>query len=137
MKKIMLCSFFMFACGGGDNDESFTCSKNDRTGTYLLSMVERNGDCGPVPDTVGRLDNADAQGNCEILEEVWEDNFCTLTRSIKCIDEPTGYIVEGTAITTQQDDNGDLLTGVNTSSVRDSSGNLLCVSSYDMTAEKQ
>lgn len=116
-------------CGGGDAEEPAECDPEDRSGTYLISYDLRSGDCGELPETVGRLSADDLRPECELsAPDVWSDNGCTFERATYC--EIDGVAVDSIGTTTANND-ASRITGILTVS----SGS--CVGTYDMTAERQ
>jgi hypothetical protein len=145
MKKFLLIAAAMasVACSGSDDGEASAggCSNSDRDGTYLLEYSERDGGmCGELPDAVGRLDaDAPIEGVCErTAEDEWSSDQCKLTRSLRCTSETDGLIIEGVAVSEQEDSAGDVLTGLYTITARDlATGEVLCTSTYNVTATRQ
>lgn len=107
-----------------------TCERSDRTGTYLATYVERSGNCGALPEQLGRLESSepvDGYGPCaKAGPDVWSNDECTLERSLECADGTSGV-----AISTQQDSSGDVLTGTFTLRGLD------CTSTYDVESVRQ
>jgi hypothetical protein len=130
------------ACGSSDAAKSstdFACQQSDRTGTYLAHYVERSGNCGPLPDTVLRLDEAPMGMGTTICTDTvaprWSDRDCKLERSIHC-EGTDGSVVDGTTITTQRDPDGDHITGLFTLTSTTASG-ATCTSTYESDAVRQ
>jgi hypothetical protein len=144
MKKLFIFALLVAGCGGSgndDSDEALTCSRTDRAGTYLMQFSERAGDCGPIPEQLGRIDDATAlPAGCTLdAADRWSDADCTLERAYTC-DEPgvgPGVTSSSIAITTQQDQGAESLTGTLSIVVRDSDATQLCRSTYDVTGTRQ
>jgi hypothetical protein len=115
-----------------------------RRGTYVVSYSERSGTCGPIPESVSRLDgmsmtmSPSGATQCRITEpSTVDDNGCTLSNSVACTDV-SGYIIEITGVTTQVDSGGARLTGIANISLRDAStGRAVCSSTYDVDYVRQ
>jgi hypothetical protein len=134
MKGILIIAAAVVAqgCGGPE------CSKSDRTGTYLIHQDEMSGGtCGPIPDKLERIGGEPAAG-CVITFEQWSADECKLERSIVCTSSKDNIKLESTAITNQQDDDGSLLSGTASMTLRTlSTDAFLCSSTYKMTASRQ
>jgi hypothetical protein len=127
----------LLGCGGGEDDE-ISCSASDRSGAYLISYVERDGDCGDIPDNVGRFDGSGGvPDNCELdAPDAVSSDSCTLERSLTCVQD--GFAVSAIGSTTQETDDGSRITGILTMTIRDAaSGELVCISTYEQTAVRQ
>ncbi len=114
------------------------CDRTDRTGTYSITYSERSGDCGTITEMLVRLyPEAGVGEECSLTApDAWSENDCKLERSLVCFDPDTGYSVQSVAVTTQQDEAGELITGTYAITVYDEFGNVGCVSSYDITAAR-
>lgn len=128
------------ACGDG-GDAATACDRSDRSGTYLLQFTERSGDCGPIPEQLGRLDDAEA-----LLEECaldapdrWTEGDCKLERAYTCAEDgiEPGASSSWVAVTTQADDSGSRITGTVTVRVSDARGVQLCRGTYGFEASRQ
>jgi hypothetical protein len=137
LRILALIATGLLGCGGEDED-SFTCETTDRSGTYLISYVDRDGDCGPLPETVGRFSGSSAVAdNCELdMPDVTSSDGCTLERSITCVED--GFAASAVASSTQETEDGSRITGILTMTIRDAaSGELVCISTYEQTAVRQ
>jgi hypothetical protein len=137
MKRFLLiAALATVGCSGESGTPE--CDRTDRSGTYLFEYSQRDGGtCGDLPDYVGRLDvDAPIPAECTLTaDDDWSPDLCKLTRSMSCLDTD-GVTVNGTAITEQQDSEGDVLSGLYTVELRDSGGTL-CMSTYNLTATRQ
>lgn len=128
-------------CGGSDGESSFTCSPAERSGTYLLTYTERSGDCGPIPEQLGRLDDAEALPEECMLDAAdrWSEDACKLERAYTCAEDGVEPGASGSwvAVTTQADDSGGRITGTVTVRILGADGVQLCRSTYDITASRQ
>lgn len=125
----------MAACSGED---AIVCDKSDRSGAYLLEYAERDGGtCGEISDIVGRIDaDAPIPAECELTaDDEWSGNLCKFTRSMRCLDAD-GVLVDGVAVTEQQDSDGRVLSGLYTVQLSDAAGPI-CTSTYNVTATRQ
>lgn len=111
----------------------------DRMGTYLSRSTETDGNCGPIPDALGRIDNSGPlpEGCVLDAEDRVTENGCKLERSFSCTQEADGLVFSYVAVTTQQDEAGAHITGKLTMIARDLDGATLCVSTYTMRADRQ
>lgn len=131
---------FMVACGDdgpGEPGKDFTCSPEDRSGTYLATYKRRSGDCGDIAEALIRLaPNTDYPAGCSSgVPDVWSDGNCTLERSSYC-NMPDGTRGDYTAISTQRDPSGDSITMLYMVTVTDGP-NTVCTGTYDVTAARQ
>ena len=122
-----------------DDDDQIECSSTDRIGTYLLETPERDGTCGAIPSQVGRVEDPTALPVGCVLDapDRWSDGGCSLERAYTCTDAPNNLITSWTGITTQQDSNGDLVTGVLSVRATELDGTFVCSSTYGFRAERQ
>lgn len=140
--KTLAPMLLLLGCSGsGEDDESFTCAQTDRQGTYLVQLTELSGDCGPIPEQLGRLDDPTALPNTCSLDapDRWSNGDCKLERSYSC-EEPgigAGVTSQTIAVTDQADDSGSHITGTVTLRVLDVDGTQLCRSTYDFDAIRQ
>ena len=144
---------FVLSCGSPDGGGTGTtvgggpaggCDERDRIGTYLLTWDERTGDCGPVDEGISRITGATSgtspsgASQCQITDPPFlSDDRCTLTNSVACV-TVDGLVLEGLGVTTQQDSGSNRITGIFDVSIRDqSTGALLCASTYDVVYVRQ
>lgn len=143
MRRLILLGA-VWTCSCGSSDEGAPPSAcdpfRDRVGTYLLSLRERSGDCGPIEDSLVRLGEGSAPigaDNCRLLADpTLSDGDCTIEQSVEC-QLADGLTSITTAITTQMDEDGSLITGTLDLRGTDSSGRLVCHSVYDATYTRQ
>lgn len=122
---------------GSDDKAGFECSRGDREGMYFFQYDTVSGDCGDMPDQVGVIGGSD-DGTCDVLSEDWSDDNCNLDRSVICelTSEDATMRIDGT--TTQEDESGDVITGLLTITFRDLYTNAyICSGTYRMVAERQ
>lgn len=131
---------FAFAMLGACEDDDFECSLQDRNGSYLFSYVELSGNCGPIGAAVGRIDNSAPVMGCTLeVADVVSEDACKLERTIIC-EAPSlgaGFTTKTVAVSEQQDENAELITGTFSIFVRDAAGVQVCGSTYDVEAERQ
>jgi hypothetical protein len=137
----------LLGCSGassGDDDDTSGAPTScdwveDRMGTYLQRFTETSGNCGPIPDALGRLDNsAPLPENCALdADDRVTENGCKLERAFTCTDEPNDFVTSTVAVSTQQDEAGALITGKATITARHLDGSTVCVSTYNFRAERQ
>ncbi|KKK51503.1 hypothetical protein LCGC14_3114290 [marine sediment metagenome] len=125
--------------GCGDDSEQdnsdFTCSIEDRTGTYLMHSVKLSGDCGPMNDSLVVFD-APMDPECTIIDETWSEDECHLSYTIECILPDISISVTGVSI--QQDSAGRRITEIMDIWIYDTpTGDLLCHSLYDIVFTRQ
>lgn len=125
----------MTGCAGADegSEEPLECDPDDRRGTYLVEFDERDGNCGPVPDQVSRIDGESVTGSAECVlteDDRWSRNDCRLERSYVCA--LNGYTYEFIGFTDSNAD-GSELTGLMEVTIDDG----LCTSTYDVTWTRQ
>jgi hypothetical protein len=140
MKYLAILGLLVSGCGGSD-DEPVECSRTDRSGTYLVQMTETSGNCGPIPDQLGRLDDAEAlPAVCaHDAADRWSDGDCKFERAYSCLEDGVGpgYTSSSVAVTEQQDSDGGSFTGLVTITVFDAAGAVACKSTYELTATRQ
>lgn len=136
---VLLAMLGAVACGSSDAPTpgvDFTCHQSDRTGTYLSHFTERSGDCGPIPDVVGRIDGPLIGGTCtNPAPDRWSDGDCKLERTLHCVAND-GSIIDGQGVTTQQTPDGSHITGVFTATIAQP-GQPVCTSTYDLDQTRQ
>lgn len=139
MRYLWILGLALIGCSGDDEPGAVDCSKADRNGTYLFEYAERDGTCGAVPDSLGRLDaSADIPANCiRTAADVWSADECKLERSAECTVAEDGLVIHATAVTSQTDDSGEVLSGLYSVTARDLAGNFVCSGTYDLTATRQ
>jgi hypothetical protein len=104
MRAILgLIGLFGMGCAGADDDGETVpveCDRDDRRGTYLIEYQETDGTCGPIPNSLARIDGQNVTGTAECFlteQDRWSRNDCRLERSFAC--EIDGYLYLYTAIT--------------------------------------
>jgi hypothetical protein len=143
MRNLVLIGAVVLGCSAsGGDDSSFTCSLDDRNGTYLIHLEEKDGNCGEAPDQLGRLESASALAEgCELdSPDVASDDECKLERSYTCVAPAVadGFEVSYVAVTTQQNAGAGLITGTMSLTIRDAESWLVeCSSTYSLRAERQ
>ena len=140
-EAIVLGLVFLAACSGGDGVEDnrpTSCDPvTERVGTYLAHFETLSGTCGDFPDSLARVDNyADLLAGCVLLDpDRLSEGDCKLERHYSCpVDTGDG---EYTAITTQQDAAGSVLSGTVTVNLTDASGGFVCTGTYRVTFTRQ
>jgi hypothetical protein len=133
--RIALVAVVVFFVGCGGDEGSFTCSKESRTGTYLVTYETLGGTCGDLPPMVV-VGGTPVSSDCTVNFDRWSTDECTLERTLTCTDA-SGVIVETQAVTTQAAADGSRITGTATYTLRNTSSVTLCVGTYDMTYARQ
>jgi hypothetical protein len=126
------------ACSGGADDdepEDFECSVLSRMGTYLMTLTEVDGTCGPFPASVVRLSSELEPGCVLDRPTTVSPDECSVETSITCTDE-FGVTVTGDGITKQANADGSLITGILTMHIKDATGPI-CLSTYRAKYERQ
>lgn len=126
---------------GGEGEAGFTCSAAERSGTYLMTFSERSGDCGPIPEQLGRLDDAEAlPEECTLdAPDRWSEGECKLERAYTCEEDgiEPGATSSWIAVTSQADDSASRITGTVTVRILGADGVQLCRSTYGFSASRQ
>lgn len=139
---LMACAALTGGCSSGDDEEeSFTCEKTDRSGTYFVEYETVDGNCGDIPSSVGRLDDATALPDTCAFDapDRWSDGDCKLERAYSCEEnaiEP-GATSTTVAVTEQRDAAGDMLAGTLTMTVKGGDGGFICSGTYRFSASRQ
>jgi hypothetical protein len=122
---------------GPERTEEFTCDPR-RQGTYRMSFLWVDGNCGEQAGFVGRIDNdVPVNPDCVFLApDVWSADGCKLERSLQCPADGIGpgYETMTTAVTTQKSPAS--ITGVMTLNVIAPDGVLECTGTYNIWADK-
>lgn len=145
MTRLIGLGLLAFGCSATDpaseRQEPLSCAKTDRTGTYFVTYTTVSGDCGDIPDGLGRLDDAEALPDICALDAAdrWSDGDCKLERAYSCLEAGIGPGVQShtIAVTTQDDDSGARITGTITMRITDPSGVQLCNGTYQLSAVRQ
>ena len=132
------------ACSGPDpveKREAVSCSIAERSGTYLTTFETVSGDCGDIPQVLGRIDSAEALPDICAFDAAdrWPDGECKLERAYSCLEEGIGPGVQShtVAVTTQDDDAGARISGTVTMRVTNAAGAQMCVGTYTISAVRQ
>jgi hypothetical protein len=124
---------------GGDVSPTEGCDLAHRTGTYVQSFTERaGGNCGPLPDQVGVIEDALALPvGCTLDKpDKASADQCDLTRAFTCpLDGAPGTV--STVAFTSESDGGATLAGLFTLRIYDGDGALVCLGTYDLVATRQ
>lgn len=134
--RIAILILGLTGCGGDDRDGPNGCDPSKRDGTYLAEFTTVSGNCGDVPSQVLRLNGMSTElaAGCELLQpDVWRNEGCTVERTSRCVTDQ-GVIVKTTGLTTQEDADGDVLTGTATVEL---SGTASCVGTYRVKYTRQ
>lgn len=135
MRWLILASFLCFVVSCGDVE----CSKEDRTGTYFLTFQTIDGTC---PDqqsaVVSGSTSSPTPADCEKSNETWSEDECDYSVNLFCIFSADDLNMLSVSQTTQEDSDGDHLTGIMTMTIRQhSTGAFVCSGSYEMDAQRQ
>lgn len=134
LNLVVLLSLGTGACS--DDAGAVDCSKAHRSGTFLAKFTEREGgSCGPIPETVARLDADTLLEGCELdAPDDWSADECTLTRSYTC---PLDGAPGSASFVAVSHESADGFEGTSTARVYDTAGALVCTSTYDVTWTRQ
>ena len=116
------------------------CSKDDLDGTYLVMTTERSGTCGDMGDFVSQMNHGEStqEPGCTPSYSRWSDDECTNEASGVCTGTADNIRTEATGSLTQKDDDGERFEGVIEFTIKDATtGETLCISTYDLEYERQ
>lgn len=133
LKFINLISLIVcLSCGS-----TIECSKEARSGMYMLTIEEVSGTCGPIEGGLTVVGGS-ANDNTGYDYSSWSEDECDFNSSFT-IDFPGDNITANYISTTSQEDSeGDFLTGTLTLEVRQlSTGAFLCSGTYNLEATRQ
>jgi hypothetical protein len=120
----------------GYEDDSFTCSSDARSGAYLVTFTEVDGDCGPLSSQVVRL-TGELDPTCVLdSPQTLSADQCTVDSSVSCTNPNTGVTLTLIGTTTQQDASASLITGIATIEGYDAQGPI-CRGTYRLRYERQ
>lgn len=94
MRRLILAVVLLSGCGSGDDD--FRCGLGTYTDTWLAQATERSGDCGPLTDTVVRLDTQLSPNCVELGPTRISADRCTMDVHTLC-DLGDDALIESTA----------------------------------------
>jgi hypothetical protein len=139
MKHLLFAALLFINCSSSDGgDVSVTCEQSDRSGSYWAEFETLSGTCPDQDPGLIQIGPGSAAGGCtELASPRWSDADCTYETHAVCpVEGLPGAEIEFVSITTQQDSNGDRITGTMTMYLRDGGGEL-CHGSFRMTATRQ
>lgn len=130
---LILCVSAISGCGTD-------CEKSDRSGTYYVAYNEVSGDCGPIDDTYIEFEDGEAVGvditGCSSTN-TWSSDACSVETTGSCADYENGLAIGVAGETTQEDDDGDKISGTLSIAIKDlNTGADLCASSYEVSYKK-
>lgn len=138
LMRVSICLMLGVGVFTGCGDD---CEKSDRSGTYYVTYEEISGDCGPIDS--GYIKFVDGESvedglvGCSSTRE-WSSDECTLESSGGCPDYENGLAIGVAGETTQEDDDGDKISGTFSLAIGDlDTGADLCASRYEVHYEKQ
>lgn len=144
MKKLLFlfASAFLAACSSSSTpsaDAPTSCdSATQRIGNYLAHYDVVSGDCGAIPDSLVALttpsSDGGASGGCTVNAEQETNGGCKINRDDTC-PYPSGGTVRVVATSTQETQDGSLITGVETLYITATAGT--CTGTYDVTLTRQ
>lgn len=127
---------FIGACG--DEHSKPDCDKTDRDGIYRATSTYTGGSCGALDTFYVWLDQGnETTDGCITTYEEWSNKECTLQRNLTCTffvydtgnGSGTTVTADWSQLSTQQDDNGELIYG-NASLVQQGANGFSCSGSY-------
>lgn len=130
----------LLSCAAAKDDEPITCSKSERTGIYLLTYTVLSGDCGDVPDELGRFKDGIAESTgdgaeCVFEAKSWKNENCTLESRSVCLDGDRKVTWDWT--TEQVEDDGSSFAGTASAKATTTAGQALCSGTYRVRATRQ
>ena len=137
MNKLVISALVvtLYGCGGGSGGANMSCAP--RSGSYKSHFVERDGYCGPIPDTVVVIGGATAQqlaNSCVGTQDLSTDN-CTITSDLKYpLDDK--YTVKTIGAVHWSVDGNSASGTVQVVQTFTSTGYFVCSSLYDVTYTK-
>jgi hypothetical protein len=128
MRTSVLTTAIVVGCssGGGTAPAPTQCKQSDRTGTYLQHVVGVSGNCGNIADVLVNATTA-SDTSCTVQSEDWSDGNCKLESTVSC----NGGTEILTAVTSQQTDDGSVISG------EESIVGQSCSGTYDVTLTRQ
>lgn len=120
----------LYGCGS-------QCAKEEIDGTYAVTTTERSGTCGSLPEYVVQYQDGEtvADTGCTINYERVSKDQCTTEQSLSC-QNADGTSSEGVGVVTQEP-GGATATGTLSVTIKDASGSVVCMSTYDATYTRQ
>lgn len=143
MRTLAVVLLLASACSSADNDgppAPTTCQRTDRSGTYRQYYATQGGNCGNLDSEIVSLDaptpgaSTGAGPQCTVESERWSDGDCKLERTVSCTTPDAA--TTGVAVTRQQAQDGSLITGTMSVTVRLRDGTT-CRGTYGVTAQRQ
>ncbi len=148
-------ALFLLGCSaetGGSSSQAqavTSCRKDDRAGTYMMTLTKRSGSCPDIDEQLVSFDDA-ADGKtggseCVVESERWSEGDCKLDRAVTCgrqYSDPTqwggygGMTSRAVVVTRQVAQDGSRLEGVYTTTVEMTDG-YSCTGTYAVVAVRQ
>jgi len=129
---VILALVTVFGCG---EDKLESCDPAARNGTYVLLYDEKSGNCGPIDDSVVHLSGEHSGlftpggDTCSIEKTIVENNGCTLSDSVACINDEK-KLEKMTIVTTQETADASRISGTADITIGDESDDENCRSTY-------
>lgn len=142
MKAVLALGLCLIGCAAKTaKHESATplvCEMSDRSGTYLSVFTTKSGNCGDLPEELGRLDDASGLPDyCAFdADDRWSENDCKLERAYTCVTD-SGVTTSAVAVTEQRDESGATLSGLVTLRATNGPTGETCVGTYAVTLTRQ
>lgn len=135
MRQLLAFVAFVAGCAGSAHQEPAPtqCKRSDRHGVYLFEFTTVSGNCGTFPASLVNLDTPPASG-CVTSGVTWSNGDCKLAGSVKCAADAKSPASDATIVTTQQTQDGSVLTGIETISL---DGSASCYGTYNIRATRQ
>jgi hypothetical protein len=136
MRRIAMVLVLVGGCGSSSEDDGCDPAE-DRVGSYLFTMTQTGGNCGPVLPVVITLP-AIIEPNCELLMQTWSPDMCSNATHSRCNyeDEMGPWWMEFSGVVTQDDSDGERLLGSMELGQFEDSGTI-CQGTYDVEYERQ
>jgi hypothetical protein len=144
MQKLTIAvALVLIGCGGENNSgppAPTACQRTDRSGTYRQYYTTQGGNCGELDSELVSYDaptpgaSTGAGPACTIEAERWSENDCKLERTVACTSPD--FVTTGTGVSRQQTEDGSMIGGTFTVSVRLRDGST-CRGTYGLTAYRQ
>jgi hypothetical protein len=118
--------------GGSTADALTTCSKQDREGTWMVTMTRISGDCPNIePSITNTAAASTGNSDCTKQSERWTEADCAYESVTVC--STANYETKSTSTTRQVSKNQ--LRGKATITYQEAAGS--CVGTYDVTYDRQ
>jgi hypothetical protein len=128
----------LVACSASDGSTTGPCAQ--RSGTYQFDFTERSGTCGAMTESISTLDAQPTSppSPCTSGEIRYSSDNCEVT-NVDVVCPQDGVATGATSTMNGKYDwakDGSAGAGVMAVAIKDSSGLVICQSSYDVTAKR-